>query len=586
MAIEFDSDFVFKMAADYIRRGYKVVRLHWPNADGTCSCGEALHSRGEKQEKQRGKHPFYKSWQKNACDDEEVVSDWVNAGRPFNIGVQLGPRSGIIDVEWDNERAKQFAEEMGLTEIETPTFISGRSEHRIFLWDSAMESLTAGVVKPSGLEVRTGAGDSGIQSVFPPSMHWSGVQYRWKDGFGLDDVPVQPLPDHFLRMIVNLGDDAGAKAGGESSESTKHNRGLLHSGAGEGERHDFVKNVSCRLVFNEKHAYSQKIQADLVRMVDCINRDVCKPPLDISEVASLVSWACDRKRKMTETGVAIPSTPEEVETFVSTPEEDERDVSPVSRGWALHGLAWSETTVKEGDKATTVSEWMPGNWKIQMIESDPPEIVLIVPNWSKLPGGGKITMPLADYLDARAVAKRIFETTRRIIVDADTKEWHAIWRGLPAKGTGDKRRPRVDGLAVKLMANKKREDDVEVGASSLRYAVVAGWLLEAFKRATKPRNEETPEPNESGRPCWVKPEEMWFKWAKTWEEIERMHILNAGERAKMRRIICDEVGAEDLHEIRYLFGGVRHAYVVFDSRWISAVERLAAGRKLDEEIPV
>ena len=115
MALEFDSDFVFKMAADYIRRGYKVVRLHWPNADGTCSCGEPLHSRGEKQEKQRGKHPFYKSWQKNACDDEEVVSDWVNAGRPFNIGVQLGPRSGIIDVEWDNERAKQFAEEMGLT---------------------------------------------------------------------------------------------------------------------------------------------------------------------------------------------------------------------------------------------------------------------------------------------------------------------------------------------------------------------------------------------------------------------------------------------------------------------------------------
>lgn len=586
MAFEFDHNAMFKMAADYISRGFKVVNLHWPNADGTCSCGRATHRVGGAQEKQRGKHPTEDEWQLHACDNEDIVSGWIDSGRPFNLGVQLGPKSGIIDVEWDNERAKLFAEELGLTDIETPTFVSGRSEHRIFLWDAAMEALPSGLVKPRGLEVRAGAKGSGIQSVFPPSWHWSGVQYRWKEGFGLDDVAIQPLPEHFLRMIVNLGEDAGAKSGGEPSENTKHNRGLLHNGAGEGERHEFIKNVACRFVFNEPNAHSQKIQADLVKFVDCVNQAQCKPALDISEVASLVSWACDRKRKMKETGTTIPASPEEIEAFVSTPEEDERDVSPVSRGWALHGLAWSETIVKEGGKEVIVGEWMPGNWKIQMIESDPPEIVLLVPNWSKLPGGGKITMPLSDYLDARAVAKRIFETTRRIIVDADTKEWHSIWRGLPAKGSGDKRRPRVDGLAVKLMANKKREDDVEVGASSLRYAVVAGWLLEAFKRATKPRNEETPEPNESGRPCWVKPEEMWFKWAKTWEEIERMHILNAGERAKMRRIICDEVGAEDLHEIRYLFGGVRHAYVVFDSRWISAVERLAAGRKLDEETPI
>lgn len=596
VAFEFDKDLMFKMAADYIRRGFKVVKLHWFRDDGGCTCDNPEHRAGGSQQKQCGKHPVFKRWQENACDDEEVVSEWAYTGRPFNLGVQLGKKSGIIDVEWDSEAAKLFAEQMGVTEIETPTFTSGRSEHRLFLWNDVMDAMNSGVVKPGGLEVRTGAGDSGIQSVFPPSWHWSGVQYRWKDGFGLDDVPIQPLPDHLLRLVVNLGGDDVKDAPQGPKESTTHARGCLHNGAGEGDRHDFLKIMACRQVFNEKHANSSKVQADIVKIVDCINRVQCRPPKEVGEIQALVAWACNKKRERAESGEAVPQSQEEVEAFVAA--EDAAvasdaaadgapcDVAPVSRGWALHGLAWTESIATVGDRTVTVGEWMPGTWRINMIESDPPEIVLLVPNWASLPGGGKITMSLTDFLDPRAVAKRVFETTRRFILDADTKEWAAIWRGQSAKGTGNNRRPRTDGLAVKLMANKKRDEDIQVGASSLRYAVVAGWLLEAFKRATKPRNEETPEPNESGRPCWVKPEEMWFKWAKTWEEIERMHILNPNERAKMRRIICDEVGAEDLHEIRYSIGGVRHAYVVFDSRWISAVERLAAGRKLDEGNPI
>jgi hypothetical protein len=353
----------------------------------------------------------------------------------------------------------------------------------------------------------------------------------------------------------------------------------------------------------------------------------CKPPKDRNEIAGIVSWACEIRRRREAAGENIPVVSDDIDRLVASPEVKEMqeearkkveaqsrtdtalsagddgagakkaaspapDVSPVTRAWALYGLVPAEkiTTWEEKqesgkaiERSKSHTHWTPGTWKIQMIQSDPPEIVLIVPNWESHPGNGKIRMPLADFLDPRIVAKRVFETTRRFILDSDPKEWHAIWRGQTAKGSGAKARPQIDGLAVMLMANKASSDDIAVGTSSLRYAVVAGWLLDAFRKATTPRDEEKPEPNESGRPCWVRPGELWFKWAKTWEDIERMHDVQVGERLKIKHMICHELHAEDMPEVRHTFGGIRHSYVVFDENWYAAVERLAAGRRVESD---
>lgn len=606
MEFKFDPDLMFKLAADYISRGYRVVKLHYFRDDRSCTCSDITHRPGGAGQSQAGKHPRFSNWQNTACSDEEVLAEWIE-GAPFNLGVQLGPKSGIIDVEWDNDKAKAFAEELGLTKLETPTFSSGRSEHRLFLWDDALSAVGQAVVKPGGLEFRLGVGAKGSQSVFPPSWHWSGAQYRWKDGFSLDDVPVMPLPRDVLLYLVNDcggGNDSSA-ATARSRERTASIRSKLRNGAGEGDRHDFLLGLACRQVFIHPKFMDPEVQDDIIESVNDTNLVKCKPPKDRSEIAKIVSWACEIRRRKEDTGAGVPTDPGRIDGFIASAEIKEMekqvrsaepnsqaptsipDVSPVTRAWGLYGLQLVTRTVEyvEGGQTKTkdITEWTPGNWKIQMIKSDPPEIVLIVPNWASRPGGGKIRMPLADFLDPRIVAKRVFETTRRYILDADPKEWHALWRGQSAKGSGSKFRPQIDGLAVKLMANKAAEDDIEVGASSLRYAVVAGWLLEAFRKATKPRDEEKPEPNESGRPCWVKPGELWFKWSKTWEDIERMHDVQTGERLKLKHLICDEVGIKDFVEERHVFGGVRHSFVVFNEDHYAAVERLAAGRLTDGE---
>ncbi len=132
------------------------------------------------------------------------------------------------------------------------------------------------------------------------------------------------------------------------------------------------------------------------------------------------------------------------------------------------------------------------------------------------------------------------------------------------------------------MARKREEDDIEVGTSSLRYAQLAAYVLQVFKKATQPRDEEKPEPNESGRPCWVTPDELWFQWGKVWEDIGRSHDVVPGERNRVRARLIDAMGVKDFVHQRHRFHGAgRLEYVVFTREWLAALEAMASGSEDD-----
>ena len=52
-------------------------------------------------------------WETRTTNDEEQILSWFESGEPVNIGVLLGPRSGIID-ELDSPEAKAAWESLGL----------------------------------------------------------------------------------------------------------------------------------------------------------------------------------------------------------------------------------------------------------------------------------------------------------------------------------------------------------------------------------------------------------------------------------------------------------------------------------------
>jgi hypothetical protein len=566
MAFEFDGNAVFQAAALAQSKGCRIVRDYGIMEDGSCTCGNKDHRIGGPAEMQCGKHPRGKAWGERAAVDEDTLWEWVeearDTGKPFNIGILLGPRSGVVDMEWDDEKAKAYAEAMGLTDVETPTYISGRSEHRLFKWDDRLADCPA-VVYPGGLEVRLGTGNLDSQSVLPPSWHWSGVQYRWKDGLSIDDVPFAPLPENLLLAIINDVDPSQRRAAPVSS------RTVLHSDIPKGKRHPYLLSYVTAKVFSHARYLSGAAQADMLMEIELVNERHCKPPKSPQELRTLFYSCIEYRRKMETAGAAMPDTDEELEAvaekIAQDEEEGKRQQAPVS-GYAMHGLKWAAV---EGWKE---GEWLPGDWKIRVICSDPAEIILCVPQWKNTPCKGEIAFSFSEFESAKLVAKKIFESTRRVILHGDIGEWQTIWRGQD----GNSKRPKLTGLFEKLFIEKQKADDVHVGTSSLRYATLASYLLEALARA-KPASEDKPEPERSGRPRWVTPGELWLGWQKTWEEIGRAHDVAAGERIRIKRLICDRMKVRDFREGRHTFGSTKRSYVVFTPEWIAAVEALAEG---------
>lgn len=121
----------------------------------------------------REKRPVGRDWPALATDRLEEVAGWVEAGA--NVGLLLGPSSGLVDVEFDSPEGLESLQAHGIAGINTPTWRSDRGEHRLFRWSPALPA--TGWRKAGGLEVRIGGNPA--QSVLPPSIHPSGAPYRW-----------------------------------------------------------------------------------------------------------------------------------------------------------------------------------------------------------------------------------------------------------------------------------------------------------------------------------------------------------------------------------------------------------------------
>lgn len=119
------------------------------------------------------KRPLGAAWQHKSTDDLEAVAKWLAARS--NVGLLLGPESGVVDVEYDEPAGRDQLAAFGILDIPTPTWRSARGEHRLFQWEPWMPVTAA--MKVDAIEIRIGG--RAAQSVLPPSVHPSGVAYEW-----------------------------------------------------------------------------------------------------------------------------------------------------------------------------------------------------------------------------------------------------------------------------------------------------------------------------------------------------------------------------------------------------------------------
>lgn len=139
------------------------------------------------------KRPLGSGWQGKGTDDVGIVSTWLRSGS--GVGLLLGPGTGLVDVEADDQDGEAVARELGLDSIPCPTWRSARGLHRLFRWSDALPPTAVAHVGP--LEVRIGG--RAAQSVLPPSKHPTGVLYRWQTSPA--DVVVPEIPETLLEAL-------------------------------------------------------------------------------------------------------------------------------------------------------------------------------------------------------------------------------------------------------------------------------------------------------------------------------------------------------------------------------------------------
>jgi hypothetical protein len=550
---------LFKSAAAYAARGWRSLRIYGLRDDEkTCTCrlGAACGT--------PGKHPVDPGWQDMATTDEDTLARWFDGGLSVNIGVALGPQSGIVDIEWDDEGGKATAERFGLTSAETPTYQSHRSEHRLFQYDSRLPQQA--VIKIGGLEVRTGGGKKGAQSVFPPSLHASGVQYRWKYGFSPDEVDVSPIPDVLMQAILN---QASGGSGGEIAVKAPATE-ILHKTAAPGERHHALVRIAARLCMQMTDQHDPQEQQDVLVMLKSINKTQCIPPKTDQEVEviwrSELRWAI----KVRATGTKGEEAKEVFAAHISGDDDAaEAALEEIDSPFTLTGLEYRD------------GEWWPGQWKLKVVHSDPVAYILSLPVFSR--GETRtvdVTMDAETYRSAAKVACAVLEATHTVILDSIPEEWGRIWCGAAARARAGL--PAVRGLKAKLMDTASQEDAT---AENMRSAKVAGWLLDVLCMVPEPGDEESDPgtPDAGGRPAWIRGKdgswELWFGWARAWEDVDRgRRKLEEGDQQKIKRLLLILTGEKAFSIGRHTGeGGSSRRYIRFTGKHLRVLERIAGG---------
>lgn len=160
------------------------------------------YGENEEEKEKNSKAPLVKwtDYQKRFATEEEI-EEWFDKWPLANIGFATGEVSGVVVVDFDSREAVLMAKEKGY--LNTPVVRTGRGCHAYYRY-------------PRGREIRNST-DEGIKTdirgnggyvVLPPSIHYSGRQYKWVKSHEIGDIRFGELPEEFIARSArnNNGD--------------------------------------------------------------------------------------------------------------------------------------------------------------------------------------------------------------------------------------------------------------------------------------------------------------------------------------------------------------------------------------------
>jgi hypothetical protein len=232
--------------------------------------------------KSPGKSPLHrwKEFQEQPASAEQVL-DWWRTWPNANVGLVLGPVSGLVRVDIDGPGGEARLLELSQGDLPpTLEFTSGR--------ENAGRGLLYRI--PEGVTLRTtterpGAKEElrfqaqGAQTVLPPSRHPSGTLYAWRPGHGPADLSPAPMPAWMVKLLR----EARPSRNGLPPSAN----GQVGAPIAEGGRNDTLFRLGCSM--RSKGFGHEAILAAL----QAENAERCEPPLEEREVETIARHCTD-----------------------------------------------------------------------------------------------------------------------------------------------------------------------------------------------------------------------------------------------------------------------------------------------------
>jgi hypothetical protein len=232
-----------------------------------------------------GKAPFVERWHEKTWSSDEVKREFRRR-RDCNVGIQWGPRSGIIDIEADSPEQERAFDELfaGCDVPRTPTFRSARGLHRLFAFDPRLAETQKAVVEFKSLGIRIGTNGKAAHSLVPPSPNADGTLREWI--VSLDECDPAPLPDLVIDRILaaNMHINGNGAAHSDEEGLIRRARKYLTTipNASSGERNNAAYRAAAVLANDYK--FPEAIAMQLLSEWNAGNN----PPLDDAELNAVL----------------------------------------------------------------------------------------------------------------------------------------------------------------------------------------------------------------------------------------------------------------------------------------------------------
>lgn len=462
-----DGTACLQAALEYLSMGWSVLALCPHDHVGI----DRVVPKHSKNCASRGKRPWH-TWTEyqTQLPTEEEVSQWWRSVPNSNVGLALGPVSGLIRIDVEGESGEARLAELSKGDLpDTLEFTSGRdSGGRGLLY-----AIPAGVTlkttyekpKPNE-ELRLQA--KGAQTVLPPSRHPSGRLYEWKEGHGPHDRKAAMAPAWLLK---ELADKAGANGKHRSSADWD----AIFSGVTTGSRNDSAASLIGKILGDLKDIESQSSVKSVWQLIKLWN-EKNDPPMDEAELKTVFASILRKETQTRQT-------------------EDSR---------AFETIVGNQIEVSVAQSTEKPNE-LP-DCHLVIVESDPPEFRLRMPEWKDSPR-------LKDgyiILDSRQV-----------------RQWSSKGNGIP-QAAWDQAfilvTPVMKGWSKpggNLEALKQIATYLKVAPERQRELYIVGFIYRylAAAKEVKVSEDGSEKWSSSGSPTIAKDGTTWFKLANLRQAI-------------------------------------------------------------------